>query len=259
MKRRSFLQAATAGAALAGTSTLAQAKEKQHDSPEYYEIRTYRLDSEEKQQIVSDYLRDAALPAWQRMGLGPVGVFTEIGKEPGPSVHVLLTYSSIEQFASARQTLEEDGQHQTAGKEYLSVVADDPTFARIESSLMVAFAGMPKMELPSKELGVLELRTYESYSEAKARRKVEMFNEGEIPIFSNVGLTPVFFGETLIGPRVPNLKYMLATPDLESNKAGWKKFIVNKDWVAMRDLPRYADTVSKASNLYLVRTDYSQV
>ncbi|MCA9229442.1 MAG: NIPSNAP family protein [Planctomycetales bacterium] len=259
MKRRTFLQASTAGAALAGTSAMATAAASVSTSPEYYEVRSYRLDSRGKQRLVSDYLRDAALPAWKRIGIGPVGVFTELGDEADPSIHVLLTYSTIEQFASARSDLENDSQYQTIGKDYLGAVVDDPAFVRLESSLMVAFAGFPKLELPGSEPRVLELRTYESYSEAKARRKVDMFNDGEIPIFGGVGLQPVFFGETLIGPRVPNLKYMLATSDLESNKAGWGKFVVDPAWERMKVMPKYADTVSKVSNIYLAPTDYSQV
>ncbi len=259
MKRRSFLQTSTV--ALAGTGALAQAFGSSSESsvPEYYEMRTYRLKTKEKQPLVSEYLRDAAIPAWERMGISPVGVFTEIGDNPGPSIHVLLTYSSIEQFAGARLALENDGKYLSAGKAYLDVAADAPAFVRLESSLMVAFAGMPKLELPKRGPRVLELRTYESYSEAKARRKIEMFNDGEIPIFGNVGLSPVFFGETLIGPQVPNLKYMLVTSDLESNEAGWKKFLVNDDWVKMRDLPQYADTVSKISKIYLSPTEYSRI
>ena len=259
MKRRSFLQASTVGAALASTSAIAKAAGGSASSAEYYEVRIYRLDSQDKQGLVSDYLSEAALPAWQRIGIGPVGVFTELGEAPDPSIHVLLTYSSIEQFAAARLDLESDTEYQAAGKDYLSVAAEDPAFVRIESSLMVAFAGFPKIDVPAQEPRVLELRTYESYSEAKARRKVEMFNDGEIPIFSGVGLQPVFFGETLIGPRVPNLKYMLLTPDLEANKAGWKKFLVDPAWEQMKAIPKYADTVSKVSNIYLSPTEYSQI
>lgn len=259
MKRRTFLQASTTGAALATATVIARAAERSADSAEYYELRTYRLNSTDKQGLVNEYLRDAALPAWNRFGVGPVGVFTETGDEAGPSLHVLLTYLTIQQFAEARLAIENDREYQAAAQEYLSAATDNPAFERIESSLLVAFAGMPKIKLPERGPRVLELRTYESHSEAKARRKIDMFNDGEIPIFGNVGLDPVFFGETLIGSRVPNLKYMLATADLESNKAGWERFVVDKDWVAMRDLPKYADTVSKIHKLYLAPTDYSQV
>ena len=56
---------------------------------------------------------------------------------------------------------------------------------------------------------ILELRIYESHSTKAGQKKIEMFNEGgEIAIFRKTGLRPVFFGETLIGPLMPNLTYM---------------------------------------------------
>ena len=257
MKRRTFLQTAAATTALAGTRLFAA--DSSESAPDYYEIRTYHLDTKEKQSLVADYLKNAAFPAWKRLHLGPIGVFTEIGKEATPSMHVVLTYSSLKQFASARTDLEADTGYQSAAAKYNAAKIENPTFIRIESSLLVAFAGMPKIAPQTSKPRVLELRIYESHSEAKARSKVDMFNDGEIPIFENVGLRPVFFGETLIGRNVPNLKYMLQTEDLNANQAGWKRFVVDPDWVKMRDLPQYADTVSKITKIYLKPTDYSEI
>ena len=41
-----------------------------------------------------------------------------------------------------------------------------------------------------------------------------MFNEAEIGIFTRTGLAPVFFGDTLIGHRMPSLTYMLTFEDV---------------------------------------------
>ena len=95
----------------------------------------------------------------------------------------------------------------------------------IESTLLVAFVGQPRLVIPKQALRLLEMRTYQSHSEAKARRKIEMFNDGEIPIFREVGFETVFFGESLIGTGLPNLKYLLAAPDIESNQACWRAFV----------------------------------
>ena len=46
---------------------------------------------------------------------------------------------------------------------------------------------------------IFELRTYESHSDRAALNKLKMFNAGEMPIFRRTGLTPVFFGETVVG------------------------------------------------------------
>jgi hypothetical protein len=103
------------------------------------------------------------------------------------------------------------------------------------------------------------MRTYESFSEDRARAKVEMFNDGEIGIFPECGFENVFFGESLVGPGLPNLKYMLAAPDMPTNEKGWKTFLEHPDFVRMKDDPKYADTVSKITKLFLEPADYSQV
>ena len=65
------------------------------------------------------------------------------------------------------------------GTAYLQSPKANPAFERIDSWLMLAFAGMPKLELSAycreKKPRMFELRTYESHSELKALKKVEMF------------------------------------------------------------------------------------
>ena len=51
-----------------------------------------------------------------------------------------------------------------------------------------------------------------------------MFNKGELAIFRRVGLTPVFFGETVVGGAKPTLTYLLVFPDDEGRKAAWNRF-----------------------------------
>ena len=60
---------------------------------------------------------------------------------------------------------------------------------------------------------IFQLRTYESPSNGEHVRKVEMFHSGEFEIFLRAGFHPVFFGDTLIGGRMPNLTYMLSFAD----------------------------------------------
>ena len=51
-----------------------------------------------------------------------------------------------------------------------------------------------------------------TYYSKSAKKKIEMFNEvGEIAIFKKTGLQPVFFGETIIGPKLPNHFYFQCT------------------------------------------------
>ncbi|HEX6962792.1 MAG TPA: NIPSNAP family protein [Lacipirellula sp.] len=226
---------------------------------ELYEWRTYKLSDNGQQSRLHQYLETACLPAWQRMGLGPVGAFTEIGPNAGPSIHVLLVYPTPQSLASSREALEQDAGYREAAAEYLAAKKEDPAFDRIESSLLVAFAGAPQITPPAKKPRVLEVRTYENHGEDRARAKVQMFDDGEIGIFPKCGFENVFFGETLIGPNLPNLKYMLAAPSMEANEAGWKKFLQHPDFRRMVADPKYAGTEPKITKLFLEPTPYSQV
>jgi hypothetical protein len=258
MKRREFLQASAVAGCLASSASWA-ATDSEQSARQYYEWRTYRFADAAKQIAVLGYLEQAALPAWQRLGIGPIGVFTETGEKETPAVHVLITYATLEDFAGSRVALEQDAQHTAAAGDYLAAPMNNPAFERIESSLMIAFEGMPQLAVPERKPRVLELREYQSHSEARARRKIDMFNHGEIPIFPQVGFENVFFGETLTGARLPNLKYMLAAPSIEANKAAFDKFRVFPAWLQMKDLPEYAETVSAVVQTYLVPTEFSQI
>ena len=90
---------------------------------------------------------------------------------------------------------------------------------------MGAIEGVPKLEVPAgvaeKKPRIFELRTYESHSKSANKKKIEMFNTGELGIFRRTGLQPVFFGETLIGTKMPNLTYMLTFENMAAHDKNW--------------------------------------
>jgi hypothetical protein len=262
MQRRNFLHAsAVASIAACGLSTgsPANAAAPAAGDRELYEWRTYRLNDKAGQAALHDYLQSGALPAWKKLGLGPVGVFTEIGPDAGPSIHVLLVYPNAATFVAAREAVEADADYQQATTGYRTAKRESPAYDRIDSSLMLAFSAAPKITPPAQKPRVLELRTYKNHNDDRARAKVDMFNDGEIDIFPKCGFENVFFGETLVGDDQPNLKYMLAAPDMAANEKGWKAFLESPDFIRMRDDPKYADTMPTITKLFLEPTDYSQV
>ena len=103
------------------------------------------------------------------------------------------------------------------------------------------------------------MRTYESYSELKALKKVAMFNAGEIRLMQDLNLSPVFYGQALVGRDLPQLTYLLCSPDLDTHKKNWAAFGVHPTWVALKNDPQYADTVSKITSRFLVPAAFSQI
>ena len=233
------------------------------EEQEFYELRIYKIYDYDKQQVAEDYLEKALVPALNRIGLDRIGIFTNKEDENDHSIYVLIPFPSIDKFTKLNSELAADEAYQTAAKSYFDRALKDPVFNRIESRFMRAFAGMPVMEIPSvsqqKQDRIFELRLYESHTEDHARRKVKMFDDGEIQIMRDTDLAPVFYGETLIGPDVPNLIYMLSGSDAESHKQNWKKFLAHPEWNRIKVLDEYKDTVSKIQKWILEPTDYSQL
>lgn len=268
MKRREFLKSSVAAA---GAGTLASvlnssAAEQSKDAPrEYYELRLYHLRRGPKQKLFDDFYANAAIPAMTRAGIGPIGVFSVMTGQDSPTMYVLIPHKSLESFATANDRIRSDPEFQKAGAEFLNAPPSDPSYVRVESSLMVAFEGLPKIEVPASASGnkprMFELRTYESHSKKANKKKIEMFNTGEIAIFRRTGLQPVFFGETLIGSKMPNLTYMLTFEDMATHDKNWHAFGSDPEWKKLSGTPGYTDPeiVSNISNVFLRPASYSQI
>ena len=89
-----------------------------------------------------------------------------------------------------------------------------------------------------------------------------MFNKGELAIFRRVGLTPVFFGETIVGadhaePDLPARLPRRGRPQgrLDSVSA------TTPEWKKLKAIPEYADKeiVSRITNKILTPTAYSEI
>jgi len=117
------------------------------------------------------------------------------------------------------------------------------------------------MTAPKPEKRIFQLRTYESPSHAAHTRKVAMFNEAEIGIFTKAGLTPVFFGATIVGQAMPSLTYMLTFTDVAELGKRWAAFVADPAWKELSKRPGNTDPeiVSNISNLYLSPLGCSQV
>lgn len=233
--------AGMAGVAAAGGMGRASAAEAEGGSGrDYYELRTYHLDTEAQVAGLDAFLKKAAVPALNRAGVSPVGVFNT-PDAVGP-VYVLLRHTSLESVGTLTQVLGADEEFLTAGAEFLDAPSSSPAYARMESALLAAFSGMPKLEAPATSADrVFQLRTYESPSVKTGQKKIEMFNTAEIDIFRKVGLNPVFFGETLIGAKMPNLTYMLAFESMDEQKAAWGRFGKDAGWRELSAMPEYAN------------------
>ena len=236
MTRRKFVPSIAAGALAARAQT---------KPPSIFEIRTIRLrnNADNQRQRLSDFLEHAALPAFTRAGIGPLGFFSSSIAEDGPFILTIATFASLAAMEQQRAKVSADAEYKKA----LDTFDASPglSYVRIDSMLGRAFAGAPEIEVPADEAKrparVFELRRYESNNAATLARKIKMFESGEIAIFRRLGMRPVFFAETLVGPRMPNLVYMLSFDDLASREKAWRAFGADPDWQKLRAVPGNSD------------------
>lgn len=226
------------------------------DTKEVYEMRVYELTMGSVGHM-ENYLSGALIPALNRNGVEHVGVFREAGKNEPVKIYVLIPYASMEAYGKSRDALKNDDAYQKACLSYNKL--ERPVYFRYRATLMLAFDGLPSMIVPDKGERIFELRTYEGYSDDAVSRKIKMFNEGELDIFNETKLNPVFFGEVISGDNLPCLQYMITFKNMEERDNHWKAFSAHPDWASMSKDPQYANTVSRIIRVFLEPTAYSQI
>jgi hypothetical protein len=268
MHRREFLAATTTTALGLALSHSAEAAESGQNKA-LIEIRIYHFASPEKQQAYENFIGQTEIPALNRAGINSVGCFKLLANDnptlklnaDSTDLYVILPHKSAESLITLEDRLAADEAYQKAGAELLVTPQKDPAFLRYESSLLSAFDMFPQVEVPTLASDrLIQFRKYESHSRERARKKLEMFQQGgEIPIFRRCGMNGVFFGECLIGDKMPNLTYMLSFESDQAQKAGWAAFGKDPNWLELKNNPEYKDTVSNITNLLLRPCKGSQI
>jgi hypothetical protein len=228
---------------------------------QYLELEKYTFATEEQKQAFLAHLKSAAIPALNRLGVKPVGVFLD--PKDALVIYALLPHPTVESALTLSQKLLADTEFTGPAEAIINGPKSAPPFKEKESWLMRAFKGLPKVETPAQGPGrVFQLRIYESPSLKTGQKKIAMFNDaGELKIFREVGLNPVFFGEALFGAKQPNLTYMLGFENEAAMKAAWGKFGGHPEWKKLRAMPEYADSriIRGITNIVLNAADGSQI
>lgn len=230
----------------------------------YYEIKIYRVKSPAQESRVDAYLKDAFLPALHRAGIPKIAVFKPVEKDTafGKIVYVFIPYKDLGQFEALADKLNKDQAYQQAGKSFLDAPYNDPPFVRHEDILLKAFSHMPQFKIypyttpPSER--IYELRSYESGTEAKGLKKIQMFNEGgEMAIFEKIGSNAVFYAQVILGSQKPRLMYLTTYSDMKSHDQHWDAFRNAPEWKALSGMDEYKNSTSKTKAFLCHPTDYS--
>lgn len=260
MNRREVLKTGlAAGVAGATNFPASAAAEGNH----FYELRTYQLRNDIQPTRINEFFQNQFMPMMKKQGIGPVGCFNVISGQFSPALIVVVDYKSLAEMEMVMEAMHNDKEFAKAWQAFEA--GSELPYVRYESAVLKAFDSHPKTEVPPTEEKrpprIFELRTYESRNAFSLRNKVEMFNQEEIKIFRASGFAPVFFGEGVVGTRLPSLTYMIGFDNMAARDQCWGKFAASPDWARVKTKPGWTDTeaVSNIHASFLRPTGYSQI
>ena len=276
MKRRDFLTAGSAGLAVLTTAATASAQNRERLSArlrqtpatltipkQFIEVRKYAVKDAEKRAKLVEVLDQALIPALNRQGIKPVGVLVPIpsATKYANNVFVVFPHKTAESFVNVAAKLLADTAYMKDAAPIFETTSKDPVYTDCETYFLQGFPTMPTIEVP--DLGpnrVFEWRFYRSFNIERNAAKIRMFDVGgELPLFREVGMNPIFFGDVIAGNWLPALMYMIGFSSMEAHAEAWKAFGAHPKWQAMRGLPEYADTATEIVNAIMTPSPGSQI
>src|SRR5256884_6072202 len=127
MNRRAFVKASVGATAVAGVlnaPTQSQREAANAKAREYYELRQYHVQSGRQQKLTDAFLKEAFVPALNRLGIASVGVFNVTIGPVTPTFYVLIAAASVETLATVEARLGQDAEYLKAGAPFLTSAAE---------------------------------------------------------------------------------------------------------------------------------------
>ena len=271
MKRRDFLTTSCAVGVTAVTSPLLHAVETP-TKRFFIDFRQVTVPNLEKRKKFIDYNAKTLTPILNEFGISKIGMFTpdtrlnsmdkNYDTKFDSVVFSVIPHPSFDSILQMAEKIVMDPRYtETYSALSEGTSSKNPLFTRHERSLLYCFKDFPEIEVPSLAPDrVLQLRIYRSYNFERNRAKVSMFTEGgELAMFRECDMNPVFFSTMYFGTQIPCIVYMLSFESEGHMKEAWAKFGKHPDWPKLRDAPAYADTATEITNIYLRPCEGSQI
>jgi len=163
------------------------------------------------------------------------GVFTAVMAPHVQTMMVLSGFGASAEMSAAAAEIEADEGYQKAFAEFES--GSEPPFDSAQRLLLLATPFSPEIAAPAekpKAPRYFELRVYHSPTLRQLMMLHERFAGPEIQIFHRSGVHPLLYADTLIGPDLPNLTYLIPFASLADREKAWDAFGADPEWVKVR-------------------------
>lgn len=232
MNRRSFVEI------LGGLGMLTMARPvaaAEDTKTKFYLLESFALKHGTQLGRIHDYFSKSALPALSKLHSGPQIVLEAIVTPHMPQVVLIIGFNSLTEMWSLRNKLNEDAELEKAFEDWQK--GPEPPFEQQTNTLLEATSYSPEIvppAAPPETPRIFELRVYHSPTWRQLQALHERFAGPEIKIFHRVGVHPIFYTSTVIGPNMPNLTYLIPFADLAAREKAWSAFGADPEWIKVR-------------------------
>ena len=216
-----------AGASLAQTSTEIKTR--------IFLMETYYFKQGTQPARFHEYMSKSALPALSKVHNGPKIVMDSLVAPDTPHSVVILGFQSVQELWAVRGKLNMDQGLDKAFQDWQN--GTEAPFERQENALLESadYAHeIVALDPPPKRPRIFELRIYHSPSYRALKSLHERFAGPEGKIFHRVGVHPILYSSTVIGPLMPNLTYLTPFEDLVAREKAWDTFGADPEWLKVR-------------------------
>ena len=231
LNRRTFMETFGGAGLLAATGGFAYPAEKRR----VFVLESYYLKSGTQPARIHEYIEKAALPALKKIYAGPQIVLDALVAAHMPQVTVIMGFQSIEELWAVREKVLAD-QELAKSLDRWEDNAEAP-YEHFSTALLEATPYCPEIAAPTPARTtsrIFELRTYHSPTWKQLKALHERFAGPEIQIFRRVGVHPILYSSTAIGPQMPNLTYVIPFEDLAARERAWNAFSADPEWIKVR-------------------------
>ena len=241
MERRSFLHS------MAGAGLLAQSGAAQGASQK---TRLYKIDYFSYRQgsqgaRIHQFL-SSQMPLLAKHSRA-VGVFTAVFAPLTQTTMLLAGFAGMDDMLKAGGEIEADAGYRKAFEELEQLGKGEPPFDDSRRRLLIPTGFSPEIVAPAekpKRPRYFELRVYHSPTLHQLHMLHDRFAGHEIEIFHRSGVHPVLYANTMVGPDLPNLTYLIPFASLADREKAWDAFAADPEWVKVR-----ADSVARGGQI----------
>lgn len=229
----------------------------------FYLLDTFYLQQGSQVARMHDYFSKVALPALQRVQHGGPVIFLESLVAPHmPQMIGIYGFQSLDHLWNVHTRMNQDAEAAKTFEQW--EMGSEPPYQQQSSVLLQATDFSPEIAAPAeppKTPRVFELRVYHSPTWRQLKALHERFAGPEIQIFHRVGVNPLFYSSTMIGPNMPNLTYLIPFENLAARENAWNAFGADPEWIKVRkeSIDKYGQISSVIQISLFKATAYSPI